>query len=147
MPPKRAESNWDVAQGAGIDELPHCETVPFALAVRERDRRRTRDLEVIGRLQVPVQWFFQPGDVVPGNGVRILDALRHAIRRVDVEGQLHVGANGITHGTDALDFPGERERAGLELHGLEAGLGELGELVGIVRPAFPHGDTFRRPRR
>ena len=60
--PRRVELH--VTDPASDDEIAHREAGQLALAMRQRDRRRRRETREIGRLQVPVQRFFEPEDAL-----------------------------------------------------------------------------------
>ena len=51
-----------VADAALDDEIAHGEAGQFALAMRQRDRRRRGEPGEIGRLQIPVQRLLEPED-------------------------------------------------------------------------------------
>ena len=52
------------ANGARGNEITHGETMPFPLPVRQRDGDGRREADIVGWLQVPVQWLFKPEDVI-----------------------------------------------------------------------------------
>ena len=107
--------------------------------MRQRDRRRRREAREIGRLQIPVQRFFEPEDAVRLYAMGKLDAVSEIVGRVHVEHQLRLLADGGAHRANPLDIGGDAAEPGLQLDGAITQLDELCHLFGIgrVRRARP----------
>jgi hypothetical protein len=122
-----------VADRAGGDEVAHREAGELALAVREGYRGGGGQPHEIRRLQIPVQRLFQPVDVERLDPAGELDAAVDVVRRVHVEHQGDVLADGLAHRPHPPRLVRRAAGAGLELDGAIPGLHEACELLGIDR--------------
>ena len=123
--------------GPGIDEIADRVAMPFALAVRQRDRRCRGETDVVGRLQMPEQRFLQPEDVVWRDRLGEADAAGDVVRRVHIEHEQDVGTDCLAHATDARDFVLQRQCTGFQLHRAVAGGDVLREFIGVGSRAMP----------
>ena len=74
-----------VTDAARDDEIAHREAGQLALAMRQWDMSRRRQPGEIGRLQIPMQRFFEPEDPMRLDRMGKIDAVRHIVRRIHVE--------------------------------------------------------------
>src|SRR4030095_8170302 len=120
-----------VAYRAVGDEVAKRETRPLALTVRQRYRGAGGEPRIIWRLEIPMQWFFQPENIQWLDRARKGDAIVHVVGGVQVEHQRRALADCLAHHSDALRFVGRTTASGLELDGPVAGLNEIRKFPGI----------------
>src|SRR5262245_3740568 len=90
--------------------------MPFPLPMRQWDCDGRCEADIVGRLQVPVQWLLKPENIVRFNGPGEMDTLLHVVWCVHVKHQQRI-TNGLPRGPDAHDLLLKRQTTGLQFDG------------------------------
>src|ERR1700730_7585000 len=105
----------DVTDAALDNKVAYREAGQFTLAVRQRDRRRSREARKIGGLQIPVQWLLEPENPVRFDCAGKLDAIRQIVGRIHVQHQQGLIADRSAHRPAPIRLIDDSAPSGLEL--------------------------------
>ena len=83
--------------------------------MRQWNRRCRGEADEVSRLQIPVQRFFQPEDVIGCDSLGEAYAAGDVIRCVHVQHEQHVATDRFAYPADPRDFVLQRQRTGLQL--------------------------------